>query len=342
VGRLVILMIKVAGFALAPFQHHLFWRVSKYFGSLLEKEKSYCTLSMGEESCFRFYLDDPYWNQLLSKTFSYEPELAIMLTKTKDFNFVFIDCGANFGYWSIFASAKEVGAHEVVAIESSPQTFQALTINWDLNGRRFHIVRGAVSSQTGAEVEISKGRSHAGAHIGGPTPGERTIGTVSTITIDDVLLSTYGQMPPRIMLKLDVEGYEIAALEGGKKALLQDCLICYEDHGKDRQSEVSKYVMTSLKLAVFFVHPNGSTSVMHNLDDINRIKMRRIMGTNFFACRRDSAFFNLLDHMSSQLQVARVAPDWPPRSSRASLHRRRVVGDRITYIGLDVHKKGIG
>src|SRR6516162_2758798 len=38
------------------------------------------------------------------------------------------------------------------------------------------------------------------------------------------------------------------------------------------------------------------------------------------------------------MQVARVAPDWPVPSLT---HRRRVLEDRITYVGLDVHKDGI-
>src|SRR5215831_14861907 len=38
------------------------------------------------------------------------------------------------------------------------------------------------------------------------------------------------------------------------------------------------------------------------------------------------------------MRVARVAPDWPVPSL---MHRRRVVGDRITYVGLDVHKDWI-
>src|SRR5215813_5622865 len=38
------------------------------------------------------------------------------------------------------------------------------------------------------------------------------------------------------------------------------------------------------------------------------------------------------------MQVARVAPDW---SAPSLMHGRRVLGDRITYIGLDVHKDGI-
>src|SRR5712671_7308661 len=38
------------------------------------------------------------------------------------------------------------------------------------------------------------------------------------------------------------------------------------------------------------------------------------------------------------MQVTRVAPDRPVRSL---MHRRRVMADRITYVGLDVHKENI-
>src|SRR5271163_4822300 len=38
------------------------------------------------------------------------------------------------------------------------------------------------------------------------------------------------------------------------------------------------------------------------------------------------------------MQVARVAPGWPAPSL---MHRRRVMGDRISYVGLDVHKDTI-
>src|ERR1700746_636522 len=38
------------------------------------------------------------------------------------------------------------------------------------------------------------------------------------------------------------------------------------------------------------------------------------------------------------MQVTRVAPGWPGPSL---MHRRRVMADRITYVGLDVHKDSI-
>src|SRR5260370_17732823 len=38
------------------------------------------------------------------------------------------------------------------------------------------------------------------------------------------------------------------------------------------------------------------------------------------------------------MQVTRVAPGWPVPSL---MHRRRVMADRIIYVGLDVHKDSI-
>src|SRR5437870_11319311 len=38
------------------------------------------------------------------------------------------------------------------------------------------------------------------------------------------------------------------------------------------------------------------------------------------------------------MQVTRVAPGWPVPSL---MHRRRVMADRITYVGLDVHKDSV-
>src|SRR5260370_22721098 len=38
------------------------------------------------------------------------------------------------------------------------------------------------------------------------------------------------------------------------------------------------------------------------------------------------------------MQVTRVAPGWPVPSL---MHRRRVMADRITYVGFDVHKETI-
>jgi hypothetical protein len=86
-GLLVIWAIKAFGLALVLFRHHLYWRISRYLGKTLEKNKFYCTMTLGSDNLFRFYLEDPFWNQLLSKTFFYETELAIVLVRARDLDF---------------------------------------------------------------------------------------------------------------------------------------------------------------------------------------------------------------------------------------------------------------
>lgn len=290
-ARLAIQAIKLSGRALAPFQHRFFWHICKYAGRLVNDDTVYCTMRFGAESLYRFNLDDPYWSMLLCEDFFYERELQFTLARTRDIDFAVVDCGANFGYWSVLASSPEAGRHRVVAVEASVETFAALTCNWQLNQSRFAIINAAVSSATGDDAQVARGRGHAGAHIGTPGPGERAVGTVQTITIDDAIVSAFGSMPPRLLLKLDVEGAEIQALQGAKSALRQDCLICYEDHGKDKMSIASRYVLDTLKQTIYYVDPAGGTVVAINtVADVDQIKARKVTGTNFFTCPSDSEF----------------------------------------------------
>jgi FkbM family methyltransferase len=178
-----------------------------------------------------------------------------------------------------------------------------LTDNWNLNLCRFEILNAGVSSETGTEIAVSRGWDHAGAHIGPPIGKERIVGGVETITIDDALQSRLGKIPPRLFLKLDVEGAEIAALHGAKVALQQDCLICYEDHVRDWNSPVSDYVLNGLGWRVFFIEPEAGKSVpIPDLAAVKQIKTanriaRKGGGINFFACRSESAFFPVMESL---------------------------------------------
>ncbi len=49
---------------------------------------------------FRYPSNDYYWNRLLDAGWHYEPEIDSVLRKFANLPFVFIDLGANFGFWS--------------------------------------------------------------------------------------------------------------------------------------------------------------------------------------------------------------------------------------------------
>src|SRR5438128_1874466 len=74
-------------------------------------------------------LYDAYWLALLMRDPAYEPETARMLDLVLDADTLFVDCGANIGWWSAIA-ARRIGAPgRVIAIEASKSVFVRLTEN---------------------------------------------------------------------------------------------------------------------------------------------------------------------------------------------------------------------
>src|SRR5262249_45406239 len=138
----------------------------------------------------------------------------------------------------------ELGAHRSIAIEAATGTFERLLANCALNGNRFECLHGAVAERSGENVTfaISAHHSSSGIAESGEIPEVRGTEVVPTVTLDEVLADGGADHGP-VIVKLDVEGAEVAALHGGRKLLEIDALLLYEDHGKDPESRVSAAVL---------------------------------------------------------------------------------------------------
>src|SRR5258708_3634193 len=104
--------MNLAGHALRPFGFSGSWRVSRAIAPLLAER---CETVLVDGAPFCFNARDPYWNRLLMAGFVYEPEVARVLRLLKDVDYAFIDCGANYGLWSVLASAPSFGSKRAVA-----------------------------------------------------------------------------------------------------------------------------------------------------------------------------------------------------------------------------------
>ena len=207
----------------------------------------------------------------------------------------FLDCGANIGYWSIFASERITEPRRVVAVEPGAHTFGRLLDNLELNDRRFTCVQAALESESGQDVDFLTERGHAGARI---KPDDYEIGEkkvhierVKTITIDDLCqqnLSTNFSGP--LIIKLDVEGAEVAALKGAITTLRERrVLLIYEDHGSDLSCRTSQFVFDELGFEIYLV----DDGIIHNIgsvEEIRAVKTNPFTGYNFFACSPNTAF----------------------------------------------------
>ncbi|MCL4768440.1 MAG: FkbM family methyltransferase [Hyphomicrobiaceae bacterium] len=129
---------------------------------------------------------------------------------------VFVDIGANIGTQTTYAMASGAFAH-AVAIEPDPHNFAILKRNIALNGLegRVTVIAAAASSAAGP-LTLRRHRKNYGAHSVedrlAARRGEAV--RVAGVTVDGAL-EELAIAPGRVALvKIDVEGHELAVLEG--------------------------------------------------------------------------------------------------------------------------------
>jgi FkbM family methyltransferase len=236
-------------------------------------------IRLNSDATFEFPYGDGYWSKLLNRSFSYEDELEMLFRDSVGVDYTLIDCGANFGYWSVLISSIPYGSHKAIAIEPSSQNFVKLANNSEINGNRFEVLKCAIGAARGT-ARLS-GTKHEAFSIAGNASGGGE--DVPVIALDNLLDD--GKISPdgKYLIKLDVEGVEIEAIKGGKRLLQGDSVLLCEEHGNDSNHTVSRYILeqTPLKLIVYDPRTNRLETV-NELSILDRIKVSSHVGYNVF------------------------------------------------------------
>jgi FkbM family methyltransferase len=235
-------------------------------------------IKLNSDATFAFPYGDGYWSKLLNRTFSYEDEIDLLFQDSADVDYTLLDCGANYGYWSVLVSSKPYGSHKAIAVEPSAQNFAKLANNAKINGNRFEVMKCAIGASRGT-ARLSGTKHEAFSIAGDQDSGEE----VPVIALDNLLDD--GKVAPggKFLIKLDVEGVEIEAMKGGKRLLQEDSVLLCEEHGNDPQHTVSRYILeqTPLKLIVYDPRSNRMETV-NELSILDRIKVSTHVGYNVF------------------------------------------------------------
>lgn len=123
---------------------------------------------------------------------------------------VFLDIGANMGYYSLMAAHQ--GAGKVVAFEPNPAMYSRLQFNIEANGleNRITALPIALGDQTATTTMIVSDRDMGGSHIGAHDDGSGTPIDVQMKPLADVLAER--GIAHVDAMKIDVEGMEDAVL----------------------------------------------------------------------------------------------------------------------------------
>lgn len=236
-------------------------------------------IKLNPDAVFAFPYGDGYWSKLLNRSFKYEDELELLFRDSADVDYTLLDCGANYGYWSVLVSSKPFGSRKAIAIEPSSTNFAKLAGNAKINGGRFEVMQSAIGATRGT-ARLSGTKHEAFSIAGGADAGGEEVPVLALDNLlDDGRISPTG----KYLIKLDVEGVEIEAIKGGTRVLQGDSVILCEEHGNDPNHTVSRYILeqTPLKL---IVHDPASNrfEIVTEFSILDRIKISSNVGYNVF------------------------------------------------------------
>lgn len=235
-------------------------------------------IKLNADAVFEFPYGDGYWSKLLDRSYHYEDELEVLFRDSAEVDYTFVDCGANYGYWSVLVSSRPFGAHKAIAIEPSGQNFPKLANNARVNGSRFEAMKCAIGSGRGT-ARLSGTKHEAFSIAGDQSDGEEVPVVALDNLIDDGKVSADG----KYLIKLDVEGVEIEAIKGGSRLLQTDSVLLCEEHGNDREHTVSRYILEKTPLNLMVYDPQTSRlETVKELSILDRIKVSSHVGYNVF------------------------------------------------------------
>jgi len=167
-----------------------------------------------------YVMPDDYIGAGIIKGRSYEPHVTQTIRRVLRRGDVFVDLGANIGFFTFLAASLVKQQGKVMAFEPNPQNVQLMYSTLLVSaGFNIKIYPFAVSDSAGIVKFVTVG-SNGGVvneHVIDPSTNEKQEHNllVQTVVLDDVLKDE-----PRIdLIKIDIEAHEPAAVRGMEKLL---------------------------------------------------------------------------------------------------------------------------
>lgn len=182
-----------------------------------------------------------------------EREVISHLLSELDEDSVFWDIGANIGTHCCVCASK---ASKVVAFEPNPETRSRLEDNAELAAGQINVRSEALSAESGEGKLSRKGGFAEGTHKM-DSSGEVEIMTARG---DDLL----EELPEPDVVKLDIEGHEIKALQGMSRVLSNASHILIEVHQDVDVNEVRELTEKADFQTSLWSHRDQETFIIAN------------------------------------------------------------------------------
>jgi FkbM family methyltransferase len=165
-----------------------------------------------------------------------------------------IDAGANIGAHTILLSRLVGERGRVIAIEPQRIVFQMLCGNCALNGLENVFAFQAFVADSAGSTSVAEADFRHTGNFGGYALAEMSaddasdaVATVRTLRLDELLLPACG------LIKIDVEGMELAVLEGATQTILahRPALLVENDRAENHQA-LCAYLRERLRYRLYW------------------------------------------------------------------------------------------
>jgi FkbM family methyltransferase len=224
-------------------------------------------------------------------------ELNIIKKISNKNKILFLDCGCNYGFYSMYAASLKKD-NKILSIEASKTTSGEFLKNLELNNfenivfynRGISDLDNVNISFNESENDWESSQTHSNFKI-------KKIDNIKSITIDS-LTSSYNLNDYRTIIKLDIEGNEMNAIKGGLDFIKKSSPIIIIEFSKfifDHKINID-YLKFFLRRFDYSIYDTKQKKI--NIEDviikINNLKKRYKTIGNFYLIKNSSVNLNIL------------------------------------------------
>lgn len=269
------------------YYYYLFFRVIRNFLNCYVEVKIYNFKILASNK------KNKISHALLKKcNFDDQSELKL-ISKVSEKNKVFlIDCGCNYGFYSLYTASLS-DQNSVIAIEASLTTAEDFEKNINLNKFDNIVLKNfAISDTDNVIVNFNESKNDWESSLAHNEFDKKKVNKIKTQKIDtitkDQKLDDYS-----LLIKLDIEGCELQAIEGAKKTIKKYNpiiiieLSTYIFNKNDRSFDILKFFLTEFDYSIYNTK-NILTSIEDIVVSINSLDSdHKTIGNYYLICNKN-------------------------------------------------------
>ena len=230
------------------------------------------------------------------------PEKKLIKEISRNNDIFLIDCGSNFGFYSLFVASLSP-SNKIISLEASPKTYNDHKENILLNNfKNIQLYNLAVSDVENENLNLNESENDWESSISRNDLNKTQITKVKTTTIDS--LSDENNFKNfDLIIKLDVEGYEFHSISGADKTIINNNPLIIIEFSKFMQNN-KKYSFSFLSQFLknydysIYNHRFKKTFTDKIVTQLNNLSDSHFTIGNLFLVKNGSKFERLILSMN--------------------------------------------